>query len=61
MATSNGRFLTTSQASRVLGVSAQWVRDLCARGKLEYVGTPLGKLIERQSVERLKAEREGAR
>ncbi len=50
--------LTTSQAARALGVSGVYVRQMCDRGVLGHEITPLGRLIPRENVERLKHERE---
>ena len=51
-------WLTPSQAARVLGVTPQMVRYYCLGGKLEFQATPLGRLINPDSVARLAKERE---
>jgi excisionase family DNA binding protein len=45
------RFMSTSEAARMLGVSGQWVRQLVKQRKLRAVRGPLGYLITRASVE----------
>ena len=45
------RFLSTSEAARLLGVSGQWVRVLVKRRALRAVRGPLGYLVHRASVE----------
>jgi predicted site-specific integrase-resolvase len=49
--------IPTGQAARVLGVSQTWVNVLCKAGRLRYVETPLGKLVDRESVEALARKR----
>lgn len=51
-------YLGPAQAARVLGVTPQYIGKLVRLGRLEAVVTPLGRLILKESVERLKAERE---
>lgn len=51
------RTCTTSQAARVLGISAERVRQLAARGALPSSRTPLGRLYSRAAVEALAARR----
>lgn len=56
--------LTTSEAARCLGLSAERVRQLVRAGQLRAVETPLGRLFPRDEVERLAAlrrQREAAR
>lgn len=55
--TAEDRYLTPSQAARLLGLSSQRVRQLLDAGTLRAVRTPLGHLVERASVERLVTER----
>ena len=50
-------WLTPTQAGRRLELSAERVRQLTAEGRIAYIPTPLGRLIDRASVERLAAER----
>jgi excisionase family DNA binding protein len=47
-----GRFVTSSEAARLLGTSSQWVRCLAKQGNLRAVRTSLGYLFDRASVER---------
>jgi predicted site-specific integrase-resolvase len=49
--------LSTVEAARVLGVSQTWVNVFCKAGRLRYVETPLGKLVDRESVEALARKR----
>lgn len=51
-------WITPSQAARRMKVSAQLVGWLCRKGRLEHVVTPLGRLIDPESVEQLVKERE---
>lgn len=53
--------LCTSEAARELGVSRSYVDKLVKQGKLPYVNTTLGRLIEPNAVAALKAEREAAK
>lgn len=55
------RPLTTGQAGRVLGLSSQRVRQLIDAGKLVATDTPLGHLVNTESVFKLLEEREAAR
>ena len=43
--------LTPSQAARQLGVTTDRVRQLFAAGKLPYVQTPLGRLVDPEELE----------
>jgi excisionase family DNA binding protein len=54
-------WMTPAQAARVLGVSAERVRQLADAGYLAHQRTILGRIIDAESVERLRAEREAAR
>jgi hypothetical protein len=49
-------WLAPTQAGRRLDLSAERVRQLTATGKLAYVMTPLGCLVDPADVERLAAE-----
>ena len=51
------RWLTPTQAGRRLNLSAERVRQLTAEGRLAYLCTPLGRLLDPASVERLAEER----
>jgi excisionase family DNA binding protein len=51
--------LSTGEAARVLGVSQTWVNVLCKAGRLRYVETPLGKLVDRGSLEAVARKRLG--
>jgi predicted site-specific integrase-resolvase len=46
-----------SSAARILGISTQHVKRLADAGKLHPFATPLGRLFDRDEVERLAAER----
>jgi excisionase family DNA binding protein len=50
-------WLTPSQAGRRLDLSAERVRQLTAEGRLSFIRTPLGRLLDPASVERLAVER----
>ena len=49
--------LTTGQAARLLGISAERVRQLVREGKLDATSTPLGLLFDLRAVGELLAER----
>ncbi len=51
-------YVSTGPAARRLGVSQATVSKFCVTGKLSNVETPIGRLIERTSLERLVVERE---
>ncbi len=55
------QWLSIGQAARALGVRPQTVDVYCWKGKLTYLRTPLGRLIDPASVERLAKEREARR
>ena len=55
------RWLTPSQAARILDVTPARVRQLIAAGQLACDRTPLGRLVLASSVERLAAERAARR
>jgi excisionase family DNA binding protein len=50
-------YLTSSQAARALGLSAERVRQLAALGRLRSVQTPLGRLFDATDVEQLRRDR----
>jgi len=50
-------YLAPSEAARSLGVSAVYIRKLMAQGKLRYVWTSLGRLVEPASVEEVRVVR----
>ncbi len=50
-------WLTTTQASHRLDMSANWVRTLVARGTLRATRTPHGALIDPESVDALRRAR----
>ena len=54
-------WLTPAQAARRLEITPTRVRQLTAEGKLRFVATPLGRLIDPDSVDARAAERAGAR
>lgn len=47
-------WLTVAEAARLLGVADDTVRNYCRKGLLVVSRTHLGRLIEPESVERLK-------
>jgi predicted site-specific integrase-resolvase len=47
-----------SEAARQLGISAAMVRILMDQGRLRYIPTKLGRLIDPADLARLKLERE---
>lgn len=49
---------TTSEAARVLGVSAQMVAVYLNRGLLHFIPTRAGRLIDPSDLERLRRKRE---
>jgi excisionase family DNA binding protein len=49
--------ISTSEASRRLGVSQTYVIQLCNENKLKHYKTVLGNLIDKDDVERLRQER----
>ncbi|MCU1358017.1 MAG: hypothetical protein JWM89_3435 [Acidimicrobiales bacterium] len=51
-------YLTASQAARILGLSAERVRQLATAGTLPCVETPLGRLFDADEVDRLHARRQ---
>jgi excisionase family DNA binding protein len=51
-------YLRPSEAARRLEVSVELVRSWMKEGRLPHVRTPLGRLVPRDAVERLAAERE---
>lgn len=53
--------LTTGEAARVLGVSADRVRQLARAGRLPYLRTSLGRLFAAADVERLACDLQGRR
>jgi len=50
--------LSPAQAARVLDVTPSRIRQMMQSGALEYVRTPLGRLVDSAAVERLRLERE---
>lgn len=50
-------WITPTQAARLLQLSAQRIRQLTDQGRLSFVRTPLGRLLDPASVARLRAER----
>jgi excisionase family DNA binding protein len=53
----DNKWMTPTQAARMLGVSPIRVRQLMKDGKLEYTVTPLGRLVDTESVEARRASR----
>jgi excisionase family DNA binding protein len=60
-ADSTADYLTPAEAGRALGLTSMRVRQLVAEGRLAAIRTPLGRLIERQSVEALRRKRAAGR
>jgi len=50
-------YLAPSEAARSLGVSSIYVRKLMVQGKLRYIRTALGRLVEPESIEEFRAAR----
>lgn len=53
-----GETIPTGEAARRLGVSATWVRHLVGCGQLTAIRTPLGLLINEESVAALQKKRD---
>ena len=53
METEITRWLSLNQAARRLGVTPQMTHIYCRRGKLRFIVTALGRLIDPESVEQL--------
>lgn len=51
--------ISTGEASRLLGVSQQSIRNFIRDGKLKATKTQLGNLVDQADVERLREERSG--
>ena len=51
------KWLTPAQASRVLGLTTQRIRQLADAGKIHHVVTPLGRILDADSVAELASER----
>jgi excisionase family DNA binding protein len=51
-------YLRPSEAARRLEISVEALRQWLRQGRLPHVRTPLGRLVPRDAVERLAAERE---
>ena len=52
-------YVSLAHAGTLLGVSSQRIRQLADSGRLEAIRTPLGRLVTRESVEALRAQRAG--
>lgn len=52
-----GDLLSPAQAARILEVTPLRVRQLMAEGKLNYVRTPIGRLVDPDSLQNLRRER----
>ena len=50
--------LSPAQAARLVGVTPQRLRQLMGEGKLQYVMTPLGRLLDRREVDALVEKRQ---
>jgi hypothetical protein len=57
MGTSARDWLTPAQASQLLGVTPQRVRQMADAGQITCERTPLGRLLDPESVERVRDER----
>jgi len=51
-------YLRPSEAARELRISVELLRVWMREGRLPHVRTPLGRLVPRDAVERLAAERQ---
>lgn len=49
--------LTSGQAARVIGISANGIRYLLRAGRLDHTLTPLGRLIDPRSLAELQTKR----
>jgi excisionase family DNA binding protein len=57
-ATMTPALISTGHAARIIGVSRTYVRRLAADGRLLAYSTELGRLLDREAVERFARERE---
>ncbi len=57
-ATLSGEYLTPSQAGRRVGLSPHRITQLAEAGRLAFIRTPYGRLIDAAAVEALAAQRE---
>jgi hypothetical protein len=57
MVSEDTKWLTPAQAARALGVTPLRVRQLMQQGKLDHVWTPLGRLVDPDSVAERARER----
>lgn len=48
----------TSEAGRALGCSAARIRQMIAAGEIDYIETPLGRLIPESEIARIRQNRE---
>jgi len=55
-ATDTTHWLTTSQAARQLGVTPAWVRTLMKQDRIQYASTPLGRLVNPDSLADIRAK-----
>ena len=53
--------LGPSEAARLAGISAQWIRELVKQDRLPGIRTSIGTLVRRGDVEGLVAERQSRR
>jgi hypothetical protein len=53
------RTLSRSQAARELAISGERVSQMIRLGQLQAIDSPLGKLIPRAEIERVKSVRDG--
>jgi excisionase family DNA binding protein len=52
-------WFTPTQAAHSLGVSVEYIRALLKSGRLDHVRTPLGRLVNPESVEQARSENIG--
>ena len=50
-------YLSPAQAARAIGVSGDCVRKWMRKGRLDFVATPIGRVVPLCEVERVKLER----
>jgi hypothetical protein len=50
-------WLTPAQAARHIGVTPAWIRTLMKRDRVQYVATPLGRLVNPDSLASMRAKR----
>ena len=58
MTIGQSNWLSPAEAARELGLTTQRIRQLMAEGQLGHQWTPLGRLVDADAVEALKAQRD---